>query len=64
MNKLAANKVIEDNGMAVARKALKKSIARWTDKGDNLETAIPAWRYGGGMNRPGWRAGCTSRAFV
>jgi AraC-like DNA-binding protein len=37
----------ENDSMEVALEALGKSIARWTDKGDQLETAIPAlalWR--------------------
>jgi hypothetical protein len=47
MRKQAINKVFENSSMEVARKALGKSIARWTDTGDQLETAVPGlalWR--------------------
>jgi AraC-like DNA-binding protein len=41
MQKQGIKKVLENNSMEVAREALGKSIARWTDKGDQLVTAIP-----------------------
>jgi AraC-like DNA-binding protein len=41
MRRLAVNQEFENNSMEVALKALGKSIARWTDKGDQLVTAIP-----------------------
>jgi AraC-like DNA-binding protein len=41
MRKQAVNQAFENNSMEVAREALAKSLARWTDKGDQLETAIP-----------------------
>jgi AraC-like DNA-binding protein len=41
MRKLAVNQEFESNSMEVALKALGKNIARWTDKGDQLMTAIP-----------------------
>ena len=37
----AVNNEFENGGMKAALKALGKSIARWTDKGDQSETAIP-----------------------
>ncbi|HJU05288.1 MAG TPA: AraC family transcriptional regulator [Nitrospiraceae bacterium] len=40
MRKQAVNQVSESNRMAVALAALGKSIARWTEKGDQLVTAI------------------------
>jgi len=47
MRKQAVYQASENNSMEVAREALGKSIARWTDKSDRLETAIPGlalWR--------------------
>ena len=47
MRKQTVKRAFENNSMEVALEALGKSIARWTDKGDQLETAIPAlalWR--------------------
>ena len=41
MSKQAVKQAFENNSMEVALEALGKSIARWTDKGDQLETAIP-----------------------
>ena len=41
MRKQAVKQVFEINSMEVAREALAESIARWTDKGDQLGTAIP-----------------------
>ncbi len=41
MRKQAFKQVYEDNGLEVAREALGKSIARWTDKDNRLTTAIP-----------------------
>jgi AraC-like DNA-binding protein len=41
MRKLAVNQEFESNSMEVALKALGKSIARWTDKGDQFMTTIP-----------------------
>jgi AraC-like DNA-binding protein len=41
MQKQAVNQVFENNSMEVALEALGKSIARWTDKGDQPVTAIP-----------------------
>ncbi|OGW47641.1 MAG: AraC family transcriptional regulator [Nitrospirae bacterium GWC2_57_9] len=41
MRKQANKAVIENNDMEVALDALGKSIARWTDKGDQPTTAIP-----------------------
>ena len=40
MRKQSVKKVFENNHMEVALEALGKSIARWTDKGDRLVTAI------------------------
>lgn len=43
----AVEPVFKTKGMVVAREALGKSIARWTDKGEHIETAIPGlalWR--------------------
>jgi AraC-like DNA-binding protein len=40
MRKQSVKKVFENNHMEVALEALGKSIARWTDKGDQLVTAI------------------------
>ena len=37
----AIKKEIEDNGMEVALKALGKSIARWTEQGEQHITAVP-----------------------
>ncbi len=47
MRKQAVNQVFENNSMEVALEGLGKSIARWTEKGDQLVTAIPGlslWR--------------------
>lgn len=41
MRKQGARQVIEDNSVEVALEALGKSIARWTDRPDRIETAIP-----------------------
>ena len=41
MQKQTIKKVFENNNMEVALETLGKSIARWTDKGDKLVTAIP-----------------------
>jgi AraC-like DNA-binding protein len=41
MQKQAIKNVHENNGLEAALEALRKSIARWTDKGDQLVTAIP-----------------------
>jgi AraC-like DNA-binding protein len=41
MNKQVANKAFDNNNMDVALEALGKSIAQWTDKGDQGATAIP-----------------------
>ena len=41
MRKQVVNQVSENNSTEIAREALRKSIARWTDKGDQLATAIP-----------------------
>jgi AraC-like DNA-binding protein len=41
MRKQAVNQAFENNSMEVGRETLAKSLARWTDKGDQLETAIP-----------------------
>jgi AraC-like DNA-binding protein len=41
MNKQAINRSFENNNMEVALEALGKSIARWTDKGDKVMTAVP-----------------------
>jgi AraC-like DNA-binding protein len=47
MRKQAVNQASGNNSMEVELGALGKSIARWTDKSDQLETAIPGlalWR--------------------
>ena len=41
MRKQAVNQACEKNSMDVALEALGKSIARWTEKGNQLMTAIP-----------------------
>ncbi len=41
MRNQSANQEFENNSMEVALEALGKSIARWTDKGDQPMTAIP-----------------------
>ena len=41
MKKQVVKKVFENNNMGTALEALGKSIARWTDRGDQLVTAIP-----------------------
>jgi len=38
-----------ENSMKVAREALQKSIARWTEKSDKRMTAIQACLFIGGM---------------
>ncbi len=47
MRKQTVNQALENHGMEVALEALGESIARWTDKGDQLVTTIPGlslWR--------------------
>jgi hypothetical protein len=48
MRKEAFKQAFEKNSMGVALEALGKSIVRWTDKGNQLMTAIPglslSWR--------------------
>ncbi|MBA4372328.1 MAG: AraC family transcriptional regulator [Thermodesulfovibrio sp.] len=47
MHKASKNQIIENNTLQVAIEALAKSIARWSEKGDQFETAIPGlafWR--------------------
>ena len=41
MKKQVVKKVFKNNNMGTALEALGKGIARWTDKGDQLVTAIP-----------------------
>ncbi|MEJ2235886.1 MAG: AraC family transcriptional regulator [Syntrophobacterales bacterium] len=41
MHKQAIKRVLENNSIGIALEALGKSIARWTDKGDQPVTAIP-----------------------
>src|SRR5512143_2577191 len=41
MRKHAMKQEIENNALEKALGALKESIARWTDKSDRVETAIP-----------------------
>ena len=41
MKKQAVNHMIDSVGMEIALEALRKRIARWTDKGDQFVTAIP-----------------------
>jgi len=41
MQRQIVKKVFENNGIEVALEALGKGIARWTDRGDQLVTAIP-----------------------
>jgi AraC-like DNA-binding protein len=41
MKKQVIKKVFENNNMGTVLEALGKSIARWTDRGDQLVTAIP-----------------------
>ena len=41
MRKQAVKQTFENNSMEVALEALRKRIARWTDKGDQPATAIP-----------------------
>ena len=41
MREQAVNQAFENNSLEVALEALGESIARWTDKDDQLETAIP-----------------------
>ncbi len=42
MRKQAVNQIFENKSMVVALEALAQSIARWTDQGDQLVTAIPS----------------------
>jgi AraC-like DNA-binding protein len=42
MRKETAKQQVENGGMEVALCALGKSIARWTEKNDRLETAVPS----------------------
>jgi AraC-like DNA-binding protein len=47
MCKQVVEQAFENNSLEVAREALGESIARWTDQGDHIETAIPGlalWR--------------------
>ncbi len=47
MDKQTVRQAFENHGMEVALAALAETIARWTDQGDRLETAIPGlslWR--------------------
>jgi hypothetical protein len=41
MRKQAVNQACEKNSMEGVLEALRKSIARWTEKGNQLMTAIP-----------------------
>src|SRR5512135_3541738 len=41
MPKLDIKRMFENNDMEVALKVLGKSIARWTDKGDQPSTGVP-----------------------
>ena len=41
MRQQAVNRACEKNRMAGALEALGKSIARWTEQGNQLMTAIP-----------------------
>jgi len=41
MGKQAVNQVFQNNSMEIAIDTLKKTIARWTDKGDQPTTAVP-----------------------
>ena len=41
MSKQAVEQAFENNSMEAALEALAESIARWTGKGDQIETAIP-----------------------
>ena len=41
MSQQAAKPMLENNTMEVELEALAASIARWTEKGDHIETAIP-----------------------
>ncbi len=47
MSKQAVNQVGENNSMELALEKLGETIARWTEQGDQLATAIPGlslWR--------------------
>jgi len=47
MRKQTVEQAFENNSLEVAREALGASIARWTDQGDHIETAVPGlalWR--------------------
>jgi AraC-like DNA-binding protein len=41
MSQQAVKPALENNNMEVALEALAENIARWTEKGDHIETAIP-----------------------
>ena len=41
MRKQNVKQAIENSELETARDALRRSIARWTDKSDRVETAIP-----------------------
>ncbi len=41
MRKQTVKQAFENHKMEVALEALGESIARWTDKGERIETAIP-----------------------
>ena len=43
MRQKAVNQAFENNSMDITLEAIGKSIARWTDKGSLLVTAISAW---------------------
>jgi AraC-like DNA-binding protein len=45
MRKQAVKQAFENNSMEAALKALAESIARWTDQGDQIETAIPGLSF-------------------
>ena len=45
MRKQAVKQAFENTSMEVALEALGKRIARWTDKGDQLTTAIPGLSF-------------------
>ncbi|HTY21710.1 MAG TPA: hypothetical protein VMC85_01165 [Desulfomonilaceae bacterium] len=64
MRKQAVNQAFENNSMEVALEALRKSITRWTDKDDQLMTAIPGLSLYRRDEPPSRRATCKSRAFA
>jgi AraC-like DNA-binding protein len=41
MNKQSIKRVFDNNELETARESLRRSIARWTDKSERVETAIP-----------------------